>query len=466
MGGEKIYKDFAEFLPPGTQVVYLLLFRLFGLCNWIPNLVAILVGLISTWLVAFVSRKVIRTSPFLALLPGFLLLTYHYLGEIHRWLSSAAVFGALAVLMEERSRGRVIWSGVLCGLASFFTQTQGIFAVAGLLTFLFWESHQDRKLRQRLLSRAAWLVVAFIATVLTTCAYFIWRAGMSSFLDNLVTFPLFYHPLDRENFGLGIYFAEFPSLVPLSDLPHHAFSVLIHILVPFIYIVFLAAYRRWNLKTEESIRLMLINIVGLFLFASVAPAATYFRLFTVSAPALIILCYCLRGERWLSRLTTGLLLIAGLYALACPPMQVQMSSMSVLQLPRGPIAFAESESVDRDALAWLTLHTKRGDIFFVGDGKGLFFPTTLRPKDKTVGYDNTGQTRAKDVQDAIETLRNYRVKFIQWPPESCPPRFYDPGEDHLQPLSEYVQMNYHFVKQFNGPGNSDAGPIGIWQRNE
>jgi hypothetical protein len=289
-GGERIYKDFAEFLPPGTQVVYLLLFRLFGLRNWIPNLVTILVGLISTWLVVFISRKVIQTRPFLALLPGFLFLTYLYRGEIHRWLSSAAVFGALAALMEKRSRSRVIWSGILCGLASFFTQTQGVFALAGLFTFSLWEAYQDRTLRRGFLSRTAYLVVPFVATVLSTYAYFIWRAGMGSFFSSLVTFPFFYHSLDRENFGSAIYFAEIPGLFSLSDLRHHAFSILIHILVPFIYILFLATYRQWNFKSEESVQLMLINIVGLFLFASVAPAATYFRLFTVSAPALIILC--------------------------------------------------------------------------------------------------------------------------------------------------------------------------------
>ena len=133
---------------PGTEVVDLLFFRFFGLRNWIPNLVVVLVGLASTWVVVSVSRKIIPTGRFLPLLPGFLYLTFGFYprmtGEVHRWFSSAAVLAALAVVMEKRTPRRLILGGVLCGVASFFTQTQGVFAATAFVTFLIWEGHRER----------------------------------------------------------------------------------------------------------------------------------------------------------------------------------------------------------------------------------------------------------------------------------------------------------------------------------
>ncbi len=48
--GKTVYRDFSELTTPGTAVVHLLFFRLFGLRNWIPNLHIILLGVGLAWL--------------------------------------------------------------------------------------------------------------------------------------------------------------------------------------------------------------------------------------------------------------------------------------------------------------------------------------------------------------------------------------------------------------------------------
>src|SRR5689334_3977992 len=42
--GERIYRSFFELTLPGTQVVYLALFKIFGVRAWVPNLAFVSVG--------------------------------------------------------------------------------------------------------------------------------------------------------------------------------------------------------------------------------------------------------------------------------------------------------------------------------------------------------------------------------------------------------------------------------------
>ena len=66
--GEMIYRDVFEFVTPGTALVNFLMFKLFGLRPWIPDLLAVLLGLGLVWLGVVISRKLMR--PGLALLPS------------------------------------------------------------------------------------------------------------------------------------------------------------------------------------------------------------------------------------------------------------------------------------------------------------------------------------------------------------------------------------------------------------
>ena len=452
-----MYKDFFELTPPGTEVIHLALFKLFGLRNWIPNFVAIVAGLTSCGAVVSISRRLIPTSRTLPLLPAVLYCGFFFTGEIHRWYSSAALLAAVAVLMEGRQPRRLAFAGLLCGLASFFTQTQGFFAAAGLVTFLLWQQWQRKTNPRRLLGEIACVVIPFLLTLAATYAYFIEKAGLGKVYECLIRFPALYRPLDRESYGLNAYVTELPKIIPLNGLPQQALSLLIHCLLPLIYVVFLIAYRRWNFKTEEGVRLMLLNILGLFMFASVAPAATYFRLFTVSAPALIVLIYWLRGRRRFQQITIGALWIFGSYILVHRPLQIQLAGLRVLDLPRGPIAFSNQEAVDYEMLGWLSSQTKAGDNFFAAAEPGIYFPLALRPMDyASVGYDNTGETLPENVQNAIATLNERRVRLIQWPPMSCDAKFYRPEEDNLGPLRRYVAMNYHRLAGFDGGDGAES----------
>jgi hypothetical protein len=139
--GQVIYRDFFQFTPPGTELVYSTLFKLFGVRAWIPNATLLLLGVIMAWLSCVISRHLI--SGVSVMLPALLFLTFAYrfwLDGTHHWFSITAVMAALAVVIKERNPSRLAMAGAFCGLALCFTQLRGAVAVLSLAVFLVWES--------------------------------------------------------------------------------------------------------------------------------------------------------------------------------------------------------------------------------------------------------------------------------------------------------------------------------------
>src|SRR5882672_9604147 len=130
--GELIYRDFFEFTPPGTDLVYLGAFELLGSRIWVPNIVQLVLGTTLCWLCFRIARLIM--TPAKAALAAALVMVVDFcswLDATHHWFSLLAVMAAVAVAMKATSPGRILVCGALLGLASFFTQTRGIFAALG-----------------------------------------------------------------------------------------------------------------------------------------------------------------------------------------------------------------------------------------------------------------------------------------------------------------------------------------------
>ena len=56
--GQVIYRDFFELTFPGTQLVYLALFKTLGIRAWIPGALLLLFGVGLTWLSIVISKQV------------------------------------------------------------------------------------------------------------------------------------------------------------------------------------------------------------------------------------------------------------------------------------------------------------------------------------------------------------------------------------------------------------------------
>lgn len=469
--GQVFYRDFFYVSTPGHEVVYLLFFRLFGLRTWIPDVDLILVGAVSAALIAHIASKVFPASRLLPLLPALLFLAFAlervmHQQDSHRWSSSALMLAALAMILEKRTARRLVAAGALFGIASFFTQTQGVLGVAGLTMFLLWDGRVSKSGWMNLRRQSACVIVPFLLTVILTDSYFVWKAGLHAFVANTVLFPAIYLPRDPLGGSFHAYLSEIPPYTSSLSWLHGAVPYFfIHALVPFIYFAFFIDYKLRGKRDEETSRAMLVSIIGSCMFAGVALSPTFLRLATVSAPAWILFVYLLRGERVLPRVVIALLWMAAIFSVIHRPLLIQRSSASILQLPRGPIAFLDGSLADYQELSWLSKQTRPGETHFTVDETGILYPLALRGLDKTtIGYQDSGVTRPEDVADAIATLEKSHIKLIQWPPCRTASVFYDANQDNLGPLKTYVEMNYHLAKTFDSMNCGHREEI--WMRNQ
>src|SRR5260370_25575323 len=114
--GEFIYRDFFECVTPGTTLLYLLLFKVFGLRAWIPNALLVAMGTLMTYIVLAISKKVI--SGWVAYLPALMFPTLAMragLDGTHHWYSSLCSMAAILVVTEKRNPTRLLFAGALCG---------------------------------------------------------------------------------------------------------------------------------------------------------------------------------------------------------------------------------------------------------------------------------------------------------------------------------------------------------------
>src|SRR5579863_5230853 len=185
--GEKMYRDFFEFYLPGTDVFYALIMRAFGVRAWIPNVCLVAIGIAFVGLSIDISRRLI--PGFAAVLPGllFLVAAFHgYRDAAPHWYSNFLIVAALAVLIDESTRARLIVAGILIGLATFFAQHHGILAAIGIGAFIVWEGRKDALGSDRIFRRELDFIVPFALTVFACLLYFVVTAGPSAFIGATV----------------------------------------------------------------------------------------------------------------------------------------------------------------------------------------------------------------------------------------------------------------------------------------
>ena len=458
--GEMIYRDFFEFTFPGTQLVYLMLFKLLGPQLWIPSVMLVLLGVSLAGVGHLLSRQVVMGPN--ALLPSLLFVSLGFTSELdpnHHWYSMLAVLAAVAVVIVHRNFKRLALAGALCGLATFFTQNRGVVAALGFGVFLIWQ-HLAQKRDWRWLLRAELCFFAtFFATISASLAYFISRVGLKRLLECVVVFPLKY-------FGQwfwqnpSVYMTEVPSFSGWLEWPALGIFLFIHGLIPLVYLLFLVRYLR-DRRThpdEPWDRLMLINIIGLFLFLGIASAPNWFRLCSVSIPALILLIWLLKSEAGIARVIATMLWVVGVLVLVAQSIMTQTSWQGYLETPVGSTVFLDPDRYDK--FRWLAKRTRPGDFFYQADDVDLYFPLGLRNPAAVYFLTPSGFTRPDQVQNAAEALEMHQVRFVVWSAWLDVSRPENKGKDHLSPLRAYVRQHYHLVRTFPGPDLHEA-----WERN-
>jgi hypothetical protein len=458
--GEVLYRDFFQFSTPGTSALYAVLIRTFGPRLWLPNLMLLAAGLGLAWVGIAISKKVLR--PGLALLPSALFLVAIYQNELdptHHWLSLPACAGSLAVLMERRTRPRILAAGALAGLAACFTQSRGLCACVGMGVFLCWESRHGRTRWRELLRNQVLLATGFVTTLIVANAYFAWKAGLARFLWCTAVFGARYYPKDAAHNSLRVVTDAIP-LIPsmLSSAPGTLlYWFFIYACVPLVNILFFVRYWKSPRSHPEGqwARLMLLAFVGFFLLLGVAPAPMATRVAAGSLPGTVLLVWFADslpkvGRKLCAALAGAMLLIA--------PVAVFVSQLKPwVDLPTAHGVLAIADSSIEEEYRWIRDHTRPGD-YFLSSATMVYFNLDLRNPSPVTFLSDSGYNTPQQVSEVIRGLEQHQVRYILWLTQVLGPDPVRPTpQHHPSALRDYVRTHYQWVRTF---ANADE----IWER--
>jgi len=453
LAGEIPYRDFFEFLTPGTDLVYAALFRIFGILPWLPNLVMDFLAAYAAWLMTFCAARVVRGP--LVTLPAILLMGFVLFGSLdatHHWFSTVLIMTAAAVLMQGSSQFRIALAAVSIGMATSFTQTKGIATAVGLVIFLVWQSiHEGQSRAQRW--RKVWLflgvsTIAFAALNLP----FVLAAGPVQWIKQVFVFPVFYFGSVSANnlHGTLSQFRESPNLLKWLCFPF------LYIGLPLVYARFFVRMRR-RLKTDPDEpwdRLLLIAIIGVAMLAVMIPALSIRRVSCVSPPAMILLAWQLSHLRNLRRAipvalgaVSCLIAVSEIYA-------VQFHPKARISLPSGSYVVADAKNYE--LYRWTADHTQPGQWLF--GFTVLDLPLQVRNPTPLEALGPGEYTRPEQVSVVIAALDRVKTPLLILPGLIVRPESPGRKTDNLEPFRDFLRRQYHCVKIF-------YGGFEAWQRN-
>lgn len=461
--GEVMYRDFFQFTTPGTAMVYLSLFKIFGLRSWIPNFALLVVGVALAGLGVVIAKKVVR--PGLVLLPSTIFLVCVYrnlLDGTHHWYSLLAATAAIIVLVDCRTHARIAAAGFFCGLAFCFTQTRGLAMVVGLAVFLWWESQHKGETGRKLFKSQVWLLAGFLATTVGINSYFVWKAGLRRFLWCTVVFGLKYHPQQMDENSFHALSNDLPRLAWQSSVFFRlAGWLLIDVIVPIVPILFFVHYWRVSkIKPRENWeRPMLLAIACFAMVLSVAPAPASIRTASCTLPGIVLLVWFLDSPRKVYR-TIVAVASAGIFALLPHAVaRVQSVRREIFTTRRGQLAVADPDS--QEQYSWVLQHTRASDYLYEMGSPYLYFYLDLSNPTSLPLLTNCGYTPQEQVGEAIRGLEQHRVRYVMWSPEWAEARadWESPADNHLAPLRNFMREHYRRVTAFQ---NSEE----VWERSD
>jgi hypothetical protein len=414
--GELIYRDFLEFTPPGTDLIYLGAFELLGSRIWVPNFVVLVLGIILCWLCFHIARLIMKPAP--AALATALLLVLDYgkmLNGTHHWFSVLAVMGALAALLRARTPPRIVMAGMLLGVATFFTQTRGPSAAAGFGAYLIWERFQTQQSWSTCLKHELLLFFPLLLTWGTLSSYFIAKLGFGQLWYFQVTYVLHYVTTGPNDLSIGS-----PEVLAWLKQLNGILFLLVFLTLPIVYALSVWQCRqRLRVASErdavlvDAQRVMLLAFVGVALYLEVAQSPNWIRLYCVATPGIILLVWLLTNAvtDTLRRYATTVMW-AGLICIAAHQTWSRHVHQTVTEdLPTGRVATAASTG---EKLAWLARHTTPGQFLFEARWVDVYLPLALRNPVFTDMLEGGHNSRPEFVDLSVRQLEAKRVQYIIW----------------------------------------------------
>lgn len=450
LSGERIYRDFFQFTPPGTDYFYFAMFKLFGVRIWVTDAAILLLGIALCVVCFLVARRVMDRWP--ALVATSLLLTLIYaklLNATHHWFSVLAILTAAAVVIPGRSLTRIATAGALLGVASFFTQTHGIVAAIAFVAWILWDAFPRRERSLDPLKGPAVLLFSFAVTLIVLSSYFLVTTGAKGLWYYQVTYVRHYMVSGLSNFpGL-------PESITLRRLPVVGQYIFVCVILPIVYPLTLA--RCLPTSTDRDNResgIVLLSLLGLALFLEVALSPNWLRLYVVALPGIILLVWFANALGRMRRPALALMCLV-VFSLAVRDAWIrQRQHYIVADLPAGRAALDPSTY---KKLSAVMQRTRPGDFFFQAMWPGAYIPLELRNPVYLDTVRTNDETRPEFLARSIAQLEAKRVAYILWSQRLNRPDPACPNSDHLGPLLDYLHARYQRIQVFT---DGDE----LWQR--
>jgi hypothetical protein len=449
--GEVPYRDFFELTPPGADLVYAALFKMFGVHHWIHNATLLVVGMSFLWLSIVISRRLLPGH--WAFLPGALFLSIPFASRLdgtHHWFSCLAIMSALAILTHRRTPVRIFAAGGLCGVALCFTQLRGLFGFLGFGAFLCWEWSKKQESWNTLCKNQLLLAWGFLIAPLVVDGYFIWKVGLGRFLFCTVVFgPKYYASYGGVNTFWG---ALRTSILPLDrHLLRYTLAYLFVLGVTVLtYLMFIL--RGWQRASRQpdvhKSTLLLVAIVGMSQVLSVASSPSGHRIAPGMLPTLILLVWFVIRLRHFRRSVVTLLWLSALGSTFFGAYWRQTRWQTVIDTPAGRIAVHDRGFAEK--LVWLRENSNAGDFMFDPEWPIINVALGLRNPTPLTVLSETDYTRPEQVEEVIAGLEKHHARYVLWwvDDSSAPLHGTIAPGDHLGPLRKYLRANYQLAKTF------------------
>lgn len=440
--GEVIYRDFFQFNLPGTDYLYYILFRCFGVRLWLEPLAMFITETAVTLLVYSLSRVVLRG--WAAMLPpiAFLVICQRYaLDGTHHWYSTLLVLLAIRLIAKSGNPICLGIAGVLLGLATLFTSSRGVFVLAGVSLFLAWKFRPWRGA----LKSISVLLATFVAVVALALLYLAAVAGPKVLFESVLVFPLRYYSASDAN-GPAVFFDDWVLAFPVTgfhSIEHLVQWFAVNLAVPIVLMAFVARCFRPNAgdlhSSQRGQTLVLYTFAASFAALAVAGSPSGNRLDCAVSFVYILgtVMLCELGKRRLAGVALALVSAAGMGEIALAGTR----PVYKLDAPRGTIALWHRDRYEQ--FVWLADNARPGDELFGDANFNLVFD--LKNPARVEWIEPNGYTRPEQVRDLVMVLKQQHTRFLVWDAGSG--NILGPG-DNLQPFRTYMKENYHLGHLF------------------
>jgi hypothetical protein len=437
--GQVIYRDFFEFVTPGTELLYALGFKLFGVHGWIIQAWHVVLGSALCLVITSIARKILHGAA--VFLPMFMFLAFDYssaMDATHHWWSTLAALSALAVLIRGQESWRIAVAGALCGVATLFSQIQGVLVLLALIVFLVL-MRGERTVR--LGKQIGLLLLPFIGLCAGVLGYYAYVAGIHPLFSDLLVFPL--TRLSGPVNSPRTYLHQLPAVHGAEDLVREGPFLVIYALVPYCYFVSLYGLSKMKNSPAQDRRkqMLLLNLAGLALCLAVSSGPSFYRLCTIAPPAILVCASMVDqpGEvRKLARYT--LWCISGAFMIWLPIRQ-QTRWQRTLQVPTGEIAFTVPERWQE--MHWLQQRTSPNETMFNQNASTAILYLGLQNPMHVEFVNNDDFTSVQDIKLILNVMQTHPPKYVALDPDLP-----ETPHDHAGPFRDYVHTHYCMEQMF------------------